>query len=99
MSDNRLVTLGSRSPEVVPYLRALFRGMPSVVYRALMTTNLQRSGCALCGIGPHSTYDRPHMDTKVAEEKAAALYRRCLALAASRRGAAYVCQVFELSII
>ena len=70
------MTTISKYPEVVPGLRRLLRGLPSAVFRAVTGTSLQRSGCALCGIGPHSTHDCPDVTSAVAEEKSAMLFKR-----------------------
>ena len=69
----------ARSPEACYCLRKLLRGLPSAVYRAVIGTNLQRSGCVHCGIGPHSTNECPILGS-TAEEKADRLYRRWAAL-------------------
>ena len=69
-----------RAPEAANFLRRLLRGLPHAVREVVMSTHLQRSGCAHCGVGPHSTHDCPLLGKDEAEEKAAALYGRWINL-------------------
>ena len=71
--------MATKSPEACAGLRLLLRGLPPAIYGAVVGTNLQRSGCVSCGIGPHSTNECPVLGA-LAEEKAARLYRRWAAL-------------------
>jgi len=65
-----------RFPEAVDGLRRLLYGVVPAVRNVLFRYPLQRSGCALCGIGPHSTAACPRMDRQTAEQQEAALFRR-----------------------
>ena len=67
-------------PEAAHFLHRLLRGLPCAVREVVKSTHLQRNGCVLCGLGPHSTHDCPFLDKEEAEKKAAALFRRWLSL-------------------
>ena len=72
--------MSQRSPEAARGLRRLLRGLPSAVHHAVMGCSLQRSGCVLCGVGPHGTQECPRMSAEVAEKKAENLLRRWASL-------------------
>ena len=63
-------------PEASFGLRVLFRGLPGVVRKAVFTSNLQRTGCIKCGVGPHSVYDCPHLNASEANELSLGLYKQ-----------------------
>ena len=70
------MSVSTHFPEAAFGLRSLFRGLPGVVRRAVFTSTLQRTGCIQCGIGPHSVYDCPHLDTTDANWLSHRLYKQ-----------------------
>lgn len=69
-----------RFPEVCGWVRRLLGSLVPAVRHVVLEYGLQRSGCLVCGIGPHATHECAKVEQMKAEEMEGAHCRRWMAL-------------------
>ena len=69
-----------RFPEAAFGLRGMLATLPGVVRSVLQKYRLQRSGCLLCGIGPHCSKDCPRLVRESADAMETSFMRQWMSI-------------------